>query len=227
MNWPLVGLLLVAASACGPSGSRLMPVAEARADHDEHAAIAHDGGVTVVVEATPWPGDAFISERVFPLRVTVSNLCDRPVTVRYRDFELVSEHRRYPALPPFDIGGTVPTIDPRPDIVHPTVEHEGFAIADRYVPFYPGIRSYNGPFSYDHDYHATYFPHWQDREVLPTPEMIAAALPEGVVEPKGYVTGWLYFGGTVGEHRRVTLQASLGSPDDRRVARLVIPFERE
>lgn len=225
----LAGLLAAVTGglpACRPVGSQLEPAPGANElAGDEDAAWARDEAVSIVAEATGWPGDAFITQRVTPLRVTVRNEGDEMMVVRYRDFEVVGTGgRRYHALPPLAVDGTVDTLDPAPDAIAPGLEYDNFALADRYVPAYPGIRRYNGPFAYDHDYYATYYPHWDFEERLPTPEMIAAALPEGIVEPGGFVTGWLYFDKVQDAEREVKLRAELRAVDDERIASVEIPF---
>lgn len=217
---------LIALTGCRTVGPQLDPAPEAsELAGKEDAAWAREEGLSVVAEATTWPGDAFIGQRVTPLRVTIRNEGDEMALVRYRDFEIIgASGRRYHALPPVSVEGTVDTIDPAPSAVTPGLEHDNFALADRYVPAYPGIRRYNGPFAYDHDYYATYYPHWDFEERLPTPEMIVAALPEGVVEPGGYVSGWLYFDKVSDDEPRVRLSIAMRAVDDEPLARLQIPF---
>lgn len=43
----------------------------------------------------------------------------------------------------------------------------------------------------DLDYYNTYYARW--RKPLPTQEMVARALPEGVLQPGGKASGFLYF----------------------------------
>lgn len=54
------------------------------------------------------------------------------------------------------------------------------------------FRPFAGRFVYDPRFYSTYFPVFQ-RLRLPTGDMVQKALPEGVVEAGGKVTGFLYF----------------------------------
>jgi hypothetical protein len=217
-------------TGCRPMSADLEPAATAETiPRDDDAAQASEHGLAIVAEATTWPGEGFITQRVTPLRVTITNGSDRMVLIHYRDIELVgSSGQRYRALPPIQINGTVDSMDPHIHAVEPGLEYRDFAVADRYVPAYPGIRTFNGAFAYDRDYYQTYYPHWHFEEALPTPEMILAALPEGVIEPGGYVSGWLYFHKVDAAEAKVQLHADLHPVDDEApIAELWIPFRTE
>lgn len=224
----LTASALVAAVSCRPVQADLTPARDADRVGPQSAARDSDAGLSMVAEATSWPGDSFITQRVTPLRVTITNDSDEMVLLHYRDIELVgTSGKRYHALPPVEVEGTVDTMEPHARAVQPGLEYRNFALADRYVPAYPGIRTYNGPFAYDRDYYKTYYPHWDFEEALPTPEMILSALPEGVIEPGGYVSGWLYFDKVDDDEAKVQLQAALqpidpGAP----LAKLSIPFRK-
>jgi hypothetical protein len=67
-------------------------------------------------------------------------------------------------------------------------------------------------------------PSWNFEERLPTPEMVGAALPEGVLNPGGYISGWLYFEKVDDDESRVQLRASMRNIEEEPIARLTVPF---
>jgi hypothetical protein len=80
------------------------------------------------------------------------------------------------------------------------------------------------PWRYDPFYYDTYYPQWQVN--LPTSEMIELAIPEGVIEPGGSVSGFLYFQPISGDLDRVTFKADLMDGDDgQRLGALELPFD--
>jgi hypothetical protein len=69
---------------------------------------------------------------------------------------------------------------------------EGFYVAPYGSTLYPTMPTYAGEFPYDPIYYNTYYPRYRHVE-LPTPDMLARSLPEGVLEPGGRMAGYLYF----------------------------------
>jgi len=124
-----------------------------------------------------------------PARLTVTNHSGVPILVRYRDFDLRSSTGvTFKALPPFQIRGTATQTVP---VTAPGFAYSGFAIAPYYAPWYPGFGVWGGPFWYDWPYYSTYYAEWPVS--LPTQDMIEQAIPEGVLDNGGEVSGYLYF----------------------------------
>ena len=90
------------------------------------------------------------------------------------------------ALPPLEIEGSVQ------EPVQEAFGYRGFVGAPHYAGRYRHFPLHAGPYPYDPFYYDTYYDYWAEID-LPTQEMIGRALPEGVLEPGGYVQGWLYF----------------------------------
>lgn len=159
------------------------------------AAEVEAAGVRVLVQADAWPGYERIVTEVTPLRVRIVNDSGQPLRLRYQDFALVGDAQVYPALPPRRIGGSVsePRLaDDAPPIVNPGFAYSGFQVAPFYGPVYPGIEPFGAAFAVDPLYYDRQFGYWERTE-LPTPEMLARVLPEGVLAPGGRVEGFLYF----------------------------------
>ncbi len=197
--------------------------------HDESAyAVAHlrDGddpseqvaGVRVRVDGDPdlaLPGHA--ASDVTPVRVVIDNEGDEPLRIRYRELVLVeASGEQRVALPPLKTDG-------EPLGVRNAFGSTRFSLAPGYEPFYEALDRWDGPFDTDPYYALTYYPRWT--EPLPTTEMIARALPEGVLEPGGSVDGLLYFEGISPLDDHATLVAELVNAESGAVMGTVrVPF---
>ncbi len=229
----------LAVGACAPASLR--PARDARVDTDAPlAATAEDSRVRVVVEPGAWSANPRnLDQEILPLKVTIENNSNEPVRVRYADFTLAAERGvQYTPLPPLAIEGSVTETSRRPVAVtphygiRPYYSYQGFVVAPWYGPYYEGtgdapagIAPWSYPWAYDPTYYDTYYPRWLVD--LPTPDMLARALPEGIVEPGGRVTGFMYFPRITASLDRVTFQANLkdGAHDDQTVASVRLPFE--
>ncbi|RJP75253.1 MAG: hypothetical protein C4524_12000 [Candidatus Zixiibacteriota bacterium] len=218
----LAAALLPALGGCGRSRPQLVPAPEAR-QVDGLAAVAGAAGVMLAAEVEAWPGREEIARRVTPLRVTVNNQSEHPLLLRYENLALVADQgRRYAALPPFEVEGAIH----EPVVVdNPRFYHHRFFVAPFYARYYPGMPAYRGPIYHDPLYHQRYLTYW--REVaLPTEEMIRQALPDGVIEPGGSVSGFLYFEAIEPETEALSLRADLvDAVSGERFGTVSIPFE--
>ncbi len=178
-----LGVVLLALGAGCGHAEVLKPAAGAQpVPNEKNAAMAETNGVRLIVDAS-WngnPGDLW--QIVTPVKVTIENHGSAPVRVEYKQFELASSGLRAHAMPPFQIQ--------RPGSVVPYYPMSGFFIARPFAPWYPGLTPWGGPFDWDPFYFDTYY---QWRQPLPSRDMITKALPVGVLEPNGRVTGYLYF----------------------------------
>ena len=229
----LLGCCVLAAYACAPV--ELRPASDARVVADApRAAVAEDSAVRVIVEAGAWSANPRnLDQEILPLKVTIENDGSEPVRVRYADFTLAAERGiQYTPLPPLAIDGSVTETSARPvavpprNPIRPYYTHHGFLLAPWYGPYYDGDWPSSGyPWRYDSRYYDAYYPRW--RVDLPTADMLTRALPEGVVEPGGRVTGFMYFQRIRDGLDRVTFQANLtaAARDDRTVAIVRLPFE--
>lgn len=187
----------VTAAGCASGGtSRAESPTTASAEAKANAESQNVAGVDVTVRIDNWGGPARISSEVTPVRVTIRNESGVPLAIRYREFYLVdADGKAYRALPVYDVDGLV--------------EADGAALEDdklelaarralafKFAPYYakydPDVDVYTGTFETDADYLTTYGPELEVR-ALPTKTMWRAALPEGVLQPGGYLDGYLYF----------------------------------
>jgi hypothetical protein len=218
----------VLAGASGCAGrTELVPAPEATAiGADVATATMSDVRLTAYVNA--WDGGIVGDlESVTPIRVKIENDGDRLLSVRYRQFALVTadEERRNAALPPFEINesevvpierlGFVP--GPYPYFMN------GFAVAPYLRGYYPALPLYDGRFLWDPYYYGTYYPRWV-RVELPTPEMLRRALPEGVLRRDGEATGFLYFENLDDANRAMLTFELIDAATDASFGTMRIPF---
>ncbi len=213
-----VPLLLALAVLVGGCATTLVPApGTVELPGAGHGAIAEDARVRVAAAAEAWRGHPYdLGGAVTPMLVVVENNSTRRLRVRYDAFSLVgADGRRFAAIPPFAVTGTV-----------------AVPVDAAFAPpaFYsPGWALYGGPFARDPLYgwrwpfFASYPAYVWVR--LPTNDMIQRALPEGVVEPGGKISGFLYFEEVARSTREVTFTAVLvDAASDATFGTVRIPF---
>ncbi len=144
-------------------------------------------GVTVVAKPNAWrwtPTD--LNKKLTPVLVRVENGSGHELLLRYDGFRLVTGRGvEYAALPPFNIKGKVS------QEIGYAYNAPGFYVAPRLHPWYPAFGVWEDPFFYG-PYYSAYYPLYVQFE-LPTQDMLTRALPEGVLDPQGRITGFVYF----------------------------------
>lgn len=230
-TWLLPVLVVVLILLAGCAQTKLAPAPQAqRVPGKELAAVAQTAGVRMVVEAGAWSGHPDnLAQELTPLRVTIDNGSDQPLRVRYEDFAIeTGKGVRYTPLPPLRIQGTVIEQADRPVrfpryAVTPRFAYSGFYLAPWYSPYYPNLRAWSHPWAFSPFYYDTYYPRWTVK--LPTPDMLEMAIPEGVIEPGGRVSGFLYFPDIAARVERVTFSAELmQGREGQRLGALEVPF---
>lgn len=239
--WPALAALLAAGCL---SETKLQPLPSAPTTRS--GAVTTEGqGVRLVADGDAWKGSPSNLERlVTPVEVRLENQSGRPLRIHYEHFTLVGDSRfQYAALSPFElrndglaVGGSGSESGPVSFSVgvgvgtgRPWGARVGpFASSYGWGPWGPGWRNpFYDPF-FDPWYDPFYGPYayWRPSEPLPTRDMLRRALPEGVLENGGTLTGFLYFQ-EVGEREdHVTLQARLvDATTGEQFGTLSIPFD--
>lgn len=226
----LLGMVVLTLVGCAPlhlrpaPGAQIVPTAPL-------AAADHDAGVRIVVQPDAWRGTPeHLDRELTPMKVTIDNGSDRPLRICYEDFILeTGDKLQLLPLPPLDIRGQVtersdtPIYLPSYAIV-PRFIHRVFRVAPWYAPYYPSLSRWNNTWAINHAYYDIYYPRWTVE--LPTADMVARAMPEGVIEPGGRLSGFLYFPTLDDDPERVTFKANLSSArEDVLFATLRVPFE--
>lgn len=225
-------LLLGAGCALEPV---LVPDATAQKLGDK-VAFTETQGVRVSVNGDAWKGDPFnLPDVLTPLHVSIENGGPVPLRLAYRDFAIVGESgMRYSALSPLQIDSQLPTGSiERPDGRYTTVAYQArarvpprfhgrrFYVAPHYGYYYPGYPLWGSPFPYSSWGMTAYS--WP--QTLPTEDMIAEALPEGVLEPGGHVDGFVYFQGVTRREQRVRFDFKMyDAQTGQQLGEAVVPF---
>lgn len=226
-----IGLMALASAAATGCAMRtdLTPAAKTLPGAPETAVSSIDG-ISMKVESDSWTGREEVAAHVTPVKVRIENDSSSDVRMDYGDFALVAPNgKRYAALPPYGVEGTVaePVLTSSyTPLTRPGFHYENFFVAPYYAPVYPGMIPYAGVhhYWYDPTYYAHYYDYWAHIP-LPTPAMLQQALPPGVIEPDGEVSGFLYFERVGMGIERVHLRADLVDADDgRRMGEIRIPF---
>ncbi|RPI56815.1 MAG: hypothetical protein EHM55_04050 [Acidobacteria bacterium] len=207
------GATIIFLGAIGVAAAQIEP---------EERAMATVAGVHVTITADAWTGLPPDIGDIEPLLVTIENNSPVPIRIRYDQFAAVGPMGdRMRALPPFEIRGT--------EWVSPYYFPGAYPFAaDRfwvapYLGGYYGFRPW-GSFLYDPWYYSAYYPSW--RVGLPTQDMLAQALPEGVVEPGGKIAGFLYIEDNPkdGEHSRFVYEV-VNAETNERLGQVDVPIE--
>ncbi|MBL8954201.1 MAG: hypothetical protein JNK82_25715 [Myxococcaceae bacterium] len=204
----------------------------------EKIAFGEAAAVRVWVNGDAWKADPLDLRQVLtPVHVNIENGSTRPLRLAYADFTLVGDSgMRYAAMSPLradsmlprsSADGAAPELQlvaahrASPVRVAPRFRHRHFYIAPQYGYYYPGYPLWGAPFPY------TYFgggPYSWPR-TLPSDDMLAEALPEGVLEPGGQVDGFVYFQGVTQREARVRFDYQLhDARADAKLGEVIIPM---
>jgi hypothetical protein len=218
---------LLALAACAHEKVLEPAAGAALAPGHQDVAEVSAAGVTVKVSGDSWRGDPQDLGTLFtPVHVTLENHSGKTLRVSYRDFTLAGGSGfHYAALPPMKARGTVSAREaPSASLRQASWEHRGFFVAPHYSYLYPGLAPWPGFFAYDPLYYDSIYSRWPER--LPTKDMLSEALPEGVVEDGGSVSGFVYFQSVTGRESTVRFEMNLVDASGGQTFGLVaIPFQ--
>jgi len=202
---PALAIVIAAAAGCSPTASLEVPPEATAPPQNGDTIVKQVDGVEVVARTDAWQGRS-IDEHVMPLQATIRNDGNRPLKIRYESFSLVRDDgKRYNALPPFAVEGD--TVVRRARLA-PAFRHSSFHVAPHYGHHFSGLSVTHHPFHHHGLSHSYYYDYW-DSVPLPTDRMLERAIPEGVLEPGGSISGFLYFEPVAAEVQRVTFRANL------------------
>jgi hypothetical protein len=218
-----VAVALAVIAACAPRPT-LTPAPEAQpAPGPPGGATAVAAGVEVRAWPEQWDADpANLVAEVTPLLVRLENRGTQDVLIRYELFELRNPAGdNFSAIPPFELDATV--VEP---IMVPRYPVTGFRVAPHLRAYYPRLSPFADPFALDRAFWTRHHTAWRDIQ-LPTADMVQMALPEGVLEPGGVVSGFVYFERLTEQPTEVTLDYRLTTPAGNDVGSVRIPFSVE
>ena len=146
-------------------------------------------GVRVQVDSAAWRSGQ-LYDVLSPVRVTIENRSGRPLRIAYGQFTLGGPSGfRLAALPPYQAAAADAAAGSVG--VPPGFVGSGFFVAPGAVRYYRGVLPWNGSFPYDPVYYNRWYGAWPSS--LPNEELLRQGLPEGVLQPGGHVSGFLYF----------------------------------
>lgn len=220
----LAAVLLACAATARALGWRLPPRPPGERPFYGVGASADElGGVRMTVAVGRWPPGAAPAPNATPVELTVVNASDRPIRLRHADIALEAPGGgRYRVLPAHRLGAK----PARRANIAPAFAGAGYELAPYYEVYYdfgPGLRFWTGSFANARG--DGYFSAWAGG--LPTPPMLRAAIPEGVVVPGGEVRGHLYFQRVPDGVDRLTYRAELADArSGRALGEIRIPIAR-
>jgi hypothetical protein len=98
--------------------------------------------------------------------------------------------------------------NPRPPRANePRFQHKGFYVAPNVEPLYPGIAAWPYFYPWDGTWYDRLYAEWPG--TLPTMDMVNEALPAGVLDQGGSISGFLYFQKVVNREQRVQFEMKL------------------
>lgn len=195
----------------------------------EGPAAASLSGVHVRVDGDAWRGEpARLPEVVTPVKVTIENSSGRPMRIAYLDLSLDGK-KHYRALPlvshdvPLSVRQNAPALrlvvnEPvapeapaDPQRPKPRFQSKGFFVAQFYKKQYPAYEPW--PRSINTRSPTESISNALLAANLPSADMVADGLPEGVLESGGMVSGYLFFDRVEPKETRVNFNLRLTDPD--------------
>jgi hypothetical protein len=230
----LLSLVLVSA-ACAVRPELVADTNAVRAPDNNPTGYSLSGAITTVagakitVDGAAWNGDPFwANSSVLPVQVTIENHSGRPLSVSAGQFSLVGKtgvkYRALPLVPLQD-----PLDKPLPDrgaamgpVARALFYARGFYVAPNMSGVYPRFAVFP-MFTYDVDYYRTSYKGWPGS--LPSMDMLSRALPDGVVDDGGIVSGFVYFPMLPSSERHVRFDLQLVDTEHgRRLALAFVPL---
>lgn len=225
-----LSMLLVVGLAAGcatTGGAYLQPGPTASVvPQSEQSVVDSAAGVRLVANGNAWHGNPInLGSVITAVRVRIYNTNSAPIQIKYRDFRLTAAGFKSMALPPYKVNGSVTGPGPYGPLT-PGFAYSGFYIAPFYAPFYSWrFDTWDGPFDWDPEWHTNYYGNWNTSIQLPTADMQAKAIPEGVLDHDGQLSGFLYFRKVSGRNVPVTLTFDIvNARTNAKLGTIQIPF---
>jgi hypothetical protein len=190
-------------------------------------AVTNVAGANVSVDGAAWNGDPdWANAEVMPVQVTIQNFSGRPLNISAAQFQLIGQNgARYRALPLLPPHNPDKAQVPRGAAVGPVralFYARGFYVAPHMSAAFPRYAVYP-VFSYDKRYYERGYSTWPG--ALPSRDMLSRALPDGVLDDGGIVSGFVYFPMLPRSERHVQFDLQLVDTErGRSIAQAVVPL---
>lgn len=184
-----------------------------------NAAYSAAAGVGCSADVGAWPERAKeVPTQVVPVKIRIKNHSGKAIRLLAEDFVLVGKNgRSYRPVPvlPLDPNGL-----PR---LNPIYAATKFYVAPIFRSAYPTFEPWSSQLARDAALYDRQFHRWGKQR--PTPEMVRMALPEGVLDDGGAISGFLFFESPLDDEDHVSFQADFEQGDGAgTVASVEIPF---
>jgi len=249
----LMGLLLGSVGMIGCATTPVLKPApgDTLAPGTQSTVQADVAGVVVLIDGNAWKGDPTnLGELFTPVLVTIQNNSGKSVRVSYPDFNLSSSTGfTSAAIPPIKAKGQISRLDLSSSKLHVQLAlyepdrpgqgglsgrvrlaafehgfaHDRFMVAPHFANFYPGWEAWPYSYPYDPFYYDSLYASWPEK--LPTQDMLSKALPEGVVQNNGKISGFVYFKGVGNQESTVTFGMNLAdATNGQSIGQVSVPF---
>jgi hypothetical protein len=223
----VAGMLPAAAAFLASCGHGALAPASSAAlvPNAPNVAFAVAEGVRCSANVGAWNGrEGALPESVVPVKVRIKNDSGKAIRVLYEDFALLGRKgRSYRPIPVLPLDNEARK---RVQPMIPMYASTGFFVAPRFHDVYATLDPWPAPLQRDEALHGDLLRRWGKN--APDRQTIREALPEGVLDNGGIVTGFLFFESPLDREDRVTFQADFDAGDgQQKVASIEIPFRVE
>lgn len=219
-SYLLIAATLPLAALCGCGHGVLVPASSAKViSGAPKAAFQEAAGVTCSADTGAWPERAARPpDTVVPVKVRVRNRSGKPIRLLAEDFVLTGKSgKKYRPIPVLPLAAEdLPRLNP-------VYASEKFYVAPRFRAAYPTLEPWSAGLERDQALYDRQFDRWGKQR--PTLQMTRMALPEGVLDDGGLISGFLYFESPLDDEDRVTFEADFAPGEGSgTVASIEIPF---
>lgn len=160
---------------------RFAPAQAARTGPGQDSGRADVNGIDIVANGDAWSGEPkHLGRLLTPVKVSIENHGESPLLIVYRNFSLENG-------PGFHAAARA-AIKTSSTTIQPRFDQSGFYVAPDSAFYGPGLSAW--PYQFPPDLNSKgKDDYWKEA----TPDMIANGIPEGVLEPSGHISGFLYF----------------------------------
>jgi len=222
---PGAALLFLTAVASGCGHGVMRPGPQARVVSGEpQAAYSVVEGVRCSADVGAWRSKVDdLPGGVVPVKVWIKNESGHAIRLLAEDFVMVGKSgHSYRPVPVVALAGE----GAGPRDIEPMYASSKFYVAPRLHDVYSSLEPWRAPLQRDEQLYDRQFKRWGKRR--PTLQMIRMALPEGVLDDGGMISGFLYFENPLDAESKVNFEADFGRDDGSgTVAAIEIPFRIE
>ncbi len=225
----MIFFLLSSLVLFGQRKTTLIPKEEYNAREEPRAQVTVvDHLVELTVGSDTWEGDT-VPKYVNPIRITIDSGREDPIVVRYNNFVITNrDGKKYSVMPLYEMDAKLKKLvfDKDYEIIpKPFYDYKNYSIFPIYEPAYKTIEITDYDYIID-PYIQEKYMDWAAMDAdLPTQEMRMKALPEGILDIDGIVSGFLFFEKVNPNDKEVTLKFDIvDAKSNKKISTIEIPF---